>query len=513
MAQRIEDLAGGGGIQPDRSNELAVLYRLTDRLYRARDIDNVYEAALDAIESVLGCDRASVLLFDEDEVMRFVAWRGLPEAYRRAVDGHSPWTCGQPDPEPIFVEDIAETDEARWLKDILAEHGIKALGFIPLVSQGATIGKFMTYHADRHAFSPGEREVATAIARQVGFSLERFRSEAARRAAEEDLRQSEQRFREMSEQAPVMIWMSDRTGHCLHLNAMLREFWNVAEEQVPDFDWSSAMHPDDAQRIGKAMGDAMAERREVHVEGRYLRNDGAYRVLMTHARPRFSGRRTFEGMTGVNVDITERKEAEEHRKLLIHELNHRVKNTLAVVQSLARLSLVGLEHDARFKSFRDRLAALAKAHDLIASGNWTEAPLADVARQTLIQNGDDSSRIAISGPPIMLTPKQAVSAALALNELYTNALKYGALSTGAGTIGLGWEVDEDLVALAWEEKGGPPVSKPERQGFGSTLISQTFTKDFEADVEMDFRPEGLVCRIRFPLSVLAPNPARWSVRE
>ena len=244
-----------GSVAPEQmqTKELAALYTLTDCLYRASGQSEVLDAALDAITTVLG-SRASILLFDDAGVMRFRAWRGLSEDYCKKLEGHSPWQPGDVDPLPILVEDIASTDEPQWIKDAIRSEGIGGLAFIPLVSRRKVIGKFMTYFAEPHRFQPAEVDLALTIARQLGFSLERLR-------ADEELRESEERFRLMSEQAPVMIWMSDANGGCLHLNAMLRAFWGVENTELHDFDWQTTMHPNDREAIGRAVTDAIAERR------------------------------------------------------------------------------------------------------------------------------------------------------------------------------------------------------------------------------------------------------------
>jgi GAF domain-containing protein len=193
---------------PDRT---AALYRLTDRLYRARAMSEVYDAALDAITESLDCGRASVLLFDSENVMRFVAWRGLSDNYRATLEGHTPWKPGDRDPEPIFVSDIDLTSESQLVKETIKAEDIRGLAFVPLMSEGSVIGKFMTYYGDVRDFPEEERALALNIARQVGFSLERHRSERARQTVERELRESEERFRVMSELAPVMMWISDES--------------------------------------------------------------------------------------------------------------------------------------------------------------------------------------------------------------------------------------------------------------------------------------------------------------
>ena len=163
----------------------AALYQFTDRLFRAGSAEDVYGAALDAIVRALGCERASILLFDRAGVMTFVAWRGLSDGYRHAVEGHSPWTRDTKDPEPIAIPDIDVADLDPSLKAMVKAEGIGALAFIPLTEKGNLVGKFMTYYRTPHAFTEGEVSLGVTIARQLGFSLERMRAEKERSSAEE----------------------------------------------------------------------------------------------------------------------------------------------------------------------------------------------------------------------------------------------------------------------------------------------------------------------------------------
>lgn len=502
MPEAAAALPLGDAALPQRAEELAALLRLTDRLYRATRIDETFDAALDAITAALGCERASILLFDEAGVMRFVAWRGLSEGYRLAVDGHSPWKPGQRDPEPIFVEDIERTDEPGWIKETIRAEGITGLAFIPLVARGETIGKFMTYYPGPHDFASSERDLAVHIARQVGFSLERARADEARRQAESALRETEDRFRLMSENAPVMLWVSRPDGSCLHLNRMLREFWDVDEDAVEAFDWSGTVHPDDAARVAGVMGAAIARREPVSLEARFRNAAGEYRVLETHARPRLGADGAFLGMTGVNVDATERKQAEQTRELLLAELSHRVKNMLAVVQGIARQTFRSTASVAEARaSFEGRLLALATAHDLLTRASWTSASVEEVARGALPMRAE-RTQIALSGPHVALDPKQTLGLAMALHELYTNAMKYGALTTEDGRITLAWSTapaPAPRLKLEWRETAAPACAAPAREGFGTRLIRQIFTHDLAGEVILDFTPTGLTCTADVPL--------------
>ena len=314
MGQTDVKVANSSDLAMRREAELAALFRLTDRLYRAREASDIYDASLAAITSTMNCKRASILLFDASGVMKFVAQKGLSANYVAGVEGHSPWRPGQAQPDPIFVENIDDTNESRHIKEIIKKENICGLAFLPLSSQGVVIGKFMTYYEQPHKFTPAEVELAVTIARQLGFAVERFRAEAAAKKVAEELHESEARFRLISEHAPVMIWMSDAKGGCIHLNRMQREFWNVEEDALADFDWRTTMHPDDMPEIMRRMSEALANKTCVSVEGRYRNAQGLYRILQTDARPRISPNGVLLGMIGVNVDITERKEAEQLRR-------------------------------------------------------------------------------------------------------------------------------------------------------------------------------------------------------
>lgn len=478
-----------------RMAELTSLFQFTERLHAAKSLDAVCSAALDAIGDALGCGRASVLLFDAAGVMRFIAWRGLSEAYRKAVDGHSPWKADDRGCTAICVGDIDLADIPDSLKETIKAEGISALAFIPLIAGGRLIGKFMTYYPEAHAFSEDEMSLANTIARQLALAV-------VHQSAAEDLRQSEERFRLMSEQAPVMIWMSDARNHCLHLNRMLRDYWGVDEADIPTFDWRTTMHPEDAERIGQSMAAAAIDHAPVSVMGRYRDAKGAYRVFHTGARPRYSAKGDYLGMIGVNVDVTEREEAAAERELLIAELNHRVKNTLSVVQSIARQTFREPEttRDAR-QAFEGRLVALALAHNLLTELNWEHVSLEQIARLILNVTENGAGRIRVSGPAVLLPPKEALAITMALHELCTNAMKYGALSNTAGRVDVEWTRTEDRrLKLAWRESGGPCVSPPRRRGFGSRLLERSLASDLDGEVELAFEPSGLVCRIDAPLA-------------
>jgi PAS domain S-box-containing protein len=172
-----------------RMEEQAALFAFSERLQHCTSSNDCYEASLDAITRALACERASILLFDEAQIMRFAAWRGLSHGYRQAVEGHSPWTPDAHDPQPIGIEDVAKADLPDALKRTILEEAIQAAAFIPILQDGRLTGKFMAYHRLPHSFSEAEIDVALVLARLLGFGLARLASEEARRVAECDARQ------------------------------------------------------------------------------------------------------------------------------------------------------------------------------------------------------------------------------------------------------------------------------------------------------------------------------------
>ncbi len=202
----------------------------------------------------------------------------------------------------------------------------------------------------------------------------------------------------------------------------------------------------------------------------------------------------------VTRNLTENKIADRQRELLINELNHRVKNTLAIVQSLASQTLRPDGDPEQMKRvFEGRLFALSRAHDLLTQGNWHDADLLDVVMQALSPFCTDARRIAMRGPAVRIAATQIIDLSMALHELATNATKYGALSSTEGRISISWDVEardgKPLLHLVWSEEGGPTVRQPTRRGFGSRLIERSFGREPDAKGVLDYRAEGLRCAI------------------
>jgi two-component sensor histidine kinase len=257
---------------------------------------------------------------------------------------------------------------------------------------------------------------------------------------------------------------------------------------------------EDLQIMNAAMATAMEERRDsFDFAFRIRRPDGEIRWIEGSSRFLYAADGAPERMVGTNIDATERRRAEEHQRLLVNELNHRVKNMLAVVQGLAHQSFRSSEvpGEAR-RSFEQRLAAVSSAHAILTREDWEGASLGAIAEEALAAHRLDG-RIALHGEDCSIPARAAVSLALALHELGTNAAKYGALSTEHGRIALSWACEGERLVITWRESGGPEVTRPTRTGFGTRMIERVLASDLGGTVELDYAPSGLICRIEAPL--------------
>ncbi len=264
----------------------------------------------------------------------------------------------------------------------------------------------------------------------------------------------------------------------------------------PRFRGSHAKHVENFGRTGVSgrtmgrLGDLMA-----------LRADGAeFPIEASISQARVDGELLF---TVILRDISERKAAAETQRLLIGELDHRVKNTLAMVQAIASHTAKTYADPKIFvESFNARVGSMARAHTLLTRAGWKGADLGDLLRQQLTL-GPSDSRILCLGPDVFLPPRAAMHFGMVLYELGANARKYGALSNDQGRLNLDWTVEtaegEDLLRFRWVESGGPPTAPPAKKHFGTRLIESSLTHTLQGKVELDFAPSGLTCTIRLPL--------------
>jgi two-component sensor histidine kinase len=216
------------------------------------------------------------------------------------------------------------------------------------------------------------------------------------------------------------------------------------------------------------------------------------------------------GVLVVCRDVTSEHMAREALSLINEELKHRVKNTLAVLGAVASQTFRDVSSKADLETYQGRLAAFGRAHDLLTAANWAAAPLQDVISTALSPYRTGEGRLTVSGPPLLVKSRQALALSLAIHELATNALKYGALSVTSGRVSITWTSEdpagEPKFVFVWQEFGGPPVSEPAGVGFGSRLISRVLKDDFRGSVEVSYGSTGLICCLTAPLENLGTSP-------
>jgi K+-sensing histidine kinase KdpD/ActR/RegA family two-component response regulator len=228
----LAELTRAEGALARRVAEQEALYRLTDGVHRSSTLEELFDTALTSIRAALGCDRASILLFDDQSVMGFVASRGLSDNYRRRTTGHSPWSRTDGSPTQICVEDVARSDVEEPLKEVILNEGIRALAFIPLLSQGTLLGKFMVYYDAPHAFSPSEMDLALTMARQLAFGIERKQGEAQRHQAAAALQESEAQHKRLTNRLKLLLGSTSALIRSLKPEDLMGSVLEVARELV-----------------------------------------------------------------------------------------------------------------------------------------------------------------------------------------------------------------------------------------------------------------------------------------
>ena len=344
----------------------------------------------------------------------------------------------------------------------------------------------------------------TRLRPAVQRALTETEARAARRRTEEALREREARYRALVEAIGTAVWNTSPDGQAGDLPEW-RALTGQSAEEVRGWGWLDAVHPEDRPETEALWKAALDSGSVYDVEYRLRTPDGGWRWYNGRGAPV-----TDEGVVrewiGVCIDIDDRKRAELHLELMVHELNHRVKNNLATVQSIAAQTLRDTQtfEDAK-ADLTSRLISLARAHDILTSKNWEGATLSELITGVVEPHcGTDRARFRLDGPVLWMDSKTALALSMALHELCTNAAKYGAFSVQTGEVTVSWRVErsggQPRLQFVWQERGGPRVEPPTRRGFGSKLIQRGLATELEAEVTLAFEPEGVVCTIVAPWS-------------
>jgi PAS domain S-box-containing protein len=318
------------------------------------------------------------------------------------------------------------------------------------------------------------------------------------------IRESEARFRIFANCAPAPLWVTGPDDAVEFVNQAALDFsGRPAGYRIGGILSMGRMHPDDLPRMIELRTKARARQEPYELEVRLQNARDEWRWMRIICRPRHDHDGSFAGYVGMAMDVTESREAEARQRLLINELNHRVKNTLATVQSIALQTIrEGVDAETARQTFVDRLLALSAAHNVLTRQNWVGADLVEIVAQSVkVYSQDHAPRIHIRGPDRRLEPHIAVGLSMALHELATNAAKYGALSVPEGHVWLAWREASDggAVVLRWRERKGPPVRPPSHRGFGTRLLTHGLAIELGCPAELAYGPRGLVSTFRTPI--------------
>jgi PAS domain S-box-containing protein len=609
----------------ERQNETEkALYTFTDRLFRAESRNDVYDAGLDAILNMLRCDRASILLFDDCDVMRFVAWRALSDEYLRAVDGHSPWKPKDQAANPICIEDIEKAgDLSEELRRVVRAERIAALAFIPIFAGGKIVGKFMAYYDAPHAFAPREIDAGITIARQLGFGLERLRAEETtqrlativetsddaiisknldgiiltwnrgaqrifgytaeevigkpvtilmpperfneepgilarlrrgqpiehyetvrrrkdgilidisltvspvrdkaghiigaskiarditqQKRAEAALRSSERRLQDILAAIPAAVYTTDTAGKITYYNEAAVELAG-RRPTVGSDQWCvtwKLFWPDGTPLPHDQCPMAVALKEGRPIRGKEAvaeRPDGTRVPFLPFPTPIRDAGGNIIGAINMLVDISQRKEAETQQRLLLRELNHRVKNNMQMLQSLLFMATRQTESQEARKVLQDaagRITAMAAAQSVLYSTpkamRFSAGEFVDAVCRTAQQTFPQNIKIIREGTSGELDNDVAMPLALILNELLTNAMKYGCRSDCENMIRVGMTEDNGDSVL-YVEDGGPGFD-PQAVGNKSSGLKlvQLLARQLNGHLEVSSKPVSR-CTLRF----------------
>ncbi|OJF94340.1 sensor histidine kinase [Pararhizobium antarcticum] len=408
--------------------------------------------------------------------------------------------------EVFLVPDACLDPRFAHQPRVAGEPFLRFYAGVPVIIDGQAIGTVCVFDVVARPHTDPQLIVQLHRLSALASSLLKLKDEARKRALKEAALSRDGRRHAMAlDAANVGSWLWDiRTGSVAGNGAMNRLF-NLPVSGAPlrAKDIFASILPDDRVKTLDKLRDAMAQDEEydglfrVRSTGRWLLGRGRVHERDADGRPTV--------FLGINLDVTDEQSSIQRTRLLLRELNHRVKNTLAMLQSLARQTLRQTSDPHLFmKAFSGRLQAISEAHGLLSDHEWGEIRLSSLfAKQISPYARDYDAQVEIHKDDISLGPDQAVGLGLVLHELATNAAKYGALSTARGKIVLtARSVTEEtgrVLHLTWTEVDGPPVHPPERRGFGSILIERSLDKVLGSSVKVEYLPAGVTAIVRLPL--------------
>jgi PAS domain S-box-containing protein len=375
--------------------------------------------------------------------------------------------------------------------------GLNATVCMPFIKAERLTALMAVHQAEPRDWTDADLALIAEATERSWAYIERTRSQAMLAFQEEQLRLA-------IDAGEIGQWDLDLVGGTLFWPPRVNAMFGLAPDAVATMDdFYAGLHPEDRDATAEAFGSATDPKRRAIYDVEYRtigRDDGLIRWVAAKGRGIFDERNECVRVIGTAIDISARKRAEQHQRLLIDELSHRSKNLLAIVQAVAQQSFKGDRSPDQIRAiFEGRLGALSAAHGILTRERWENVAIRKVIEDTLAAIRPVDGRIDLTGPDILIPPKTGVSLAMAVHELATNALKYGSLSDDNGRVAVRWNSDGGRMHLEWREQDGPPVTVPAARGFGTRMIERGLASEFGGNVTIQFEESGVVCTVDAPL--------------
>jgi len=494
-----------------KSAALARLHEISSRSWLKRDLRQALDEILAGAIELLGADMGIIRILDPARgVLKIEAHRGFEQEFigsfrEVSAGGNSP--CGRTlrSGERIVIADVAEDKLFTPFRPRARSAGVRAVQSTPITSrERAPLGTLTTHFRSVHKPGVQDLRLLDLYARQAADIIERHRAEDALRDSEERLRERNAQLALAGRAALVGNYVYDVNKGTMQVSEGYAAIHGLPEGTTDTSyeQWQARVHPDDLGWAEGCRNQAFADRRgEDNAEYRIVLPTGEVRWIERRGSIAYGEDGRPERVVGVNIDITERKGAEQYQRALNAELDHRVKNVLATVRAIIAQTqeagglpvdvVAGLDH---------RIESLARTHDLLSESKWRGVPLAEIIRRELAPYSARNTDI--SGPNVTLIAGAAEAVAMVFHELTTNAAKYGAFSRGAGRVSVRWRWlrngSPDRLGIEWQEIDGPPVRAPSRSGYGTSIIRELIPFELGGAVELSFAPHGTRCRLEIP---------------
>ena len=457
-------------------------------------------------------ERAHILLADDNADMRDYVRRLLASRYEVEVvaDGEAALSAIARRKPDLVLSDIMmpRLDGMELVSRLRADPQTNTLPIILLSARAGEESRVegMQAGADDYLIKPfSARELLARVEAHVKIAR-------LRRDAEQALRDEQERWELAAHVGRFGQWHLDLVTRAVDLSASCKAIFGLPpEEQASAERLFSLIHADDREAVAIRLTEAVETRTAYEVEYRVVWPDGSLHWINSRGSATYAPDGTALQMVGVTLDITERKRGEEHLRMLVAELDHRVKNVLATVQAVAAHTMDVSGSMEHFVAALDgRIRSMASTHELLSNSRWQGVPLRELLRRELAPYTSNSNTC-IKGPDVILGPEAAQTTASVLHELTTNAAKYGALSKREGRVSVRWHCAPNGQApgpltIEWSEIGGPPVKAPSNSGYGRSVITELVSYELGGTARLLFFPDGVRCRLDIPAIWLAPAP-------